>query len=264
MVTNFNAGSVLDKNAFRIQVRTIVRSVAAWASWGGRVAFCMGVSMAMLNASFAQAVKDKEAVSLTLQADATTQVRQDTVNLVMAKTVEGADPQALHNQLTRAIEPAFKQAKSQQALTVKTGAFRVSPVFGADGKMSGWRGRAELLIESQDFQAATKIVNTLSDQLVLSGIRFYLSDELRKKQEAALIRQAAQAFRERASLAAQAFGFQDYRIEKLDLGASAAVGFPQPVMLRSSPGSPAPKSDVVLAADSVPVTVQVSGTVVLY
>lgn len=264
MVMNSNDGLVLNKNALCNQGFTVSALVASWTAWGGRVALCMGFSMAMLNTSFAQAVKDKEAVSLTLQADATTQVRQDTVNLVMAKTVEGADPQELHNQLTRALEPAFKQAKSQQALSVKTGAFRVSPVFGTDGKMSGWRGRAELLIESQDFQAATKIVNTLSDQLVLSGIRFYLSDELRKKQEAALIRQAALAFRERASLAAQAFGFQDYRIEKLELGASAAAGFPQPIMLRSSPSSPVPKSDVVLAADSVPVTVQVSGTVVLH
>jgi len=190
-------------------------------------------------------------------------VRQDTVHLVMAKVVEGSDPQTLHAQLTSAIEPAFKQTRAQQVLHVRTGGFRVSPVYGTDGKISGWRGRAELVIESQDFQAATKAVSALSDQLVLSGIRFQLSDELRKKQEASLIRQAAQAFRDRAALAAQAFGFQEYRIEKLDLGASAAVGVPQPMMLRSAAASPLPKADVVLEADNVPVSVQVSGTVVL-
>ncbi len=229
----------------------------------GRIGLSLAICLLLMSPSFSQSPPLKDPVYLTLQAEVTELVRQDTVNLVMAKVVDGSDPQALHAQLTNAIEPAFKQAKAQQALSVKTGAFRVSPVYGVDGKMSGWRGRAELVIESQDFQAATKIVSTLSDQLVLSSIRFHLSEALRKKQEAALIRQAAQAFRARAGLAAQAFGFHDYRIEKLDLGSSASAAPSQPAMLRSVSSSALPKADVVLEADSVPVSVHVSGTVVL-
>ena len=224
---------------------------------------CLGVFGAFQTTAFAQSPAPKELASLTLQAEASTLVRQDTVNLVMAKIVEGADPQALHVQLTSAMEPAFKLAKGHQALSVRSGGFRVSPVHGADGKISGWRGRSELVIESRDFQAATRLVSELADRLVLSSLRFHLSEEQRKKHESALIQQAAQAFRDRASLALQAFGYREYEIVKLDLSASVSPGSLQPVMLRSAASSSMPQSDVVLEADNVPVSVQVSGTVVL-
>lgn len=212
----------------------------------------------------AQSVKPVEPVSLTLQAEASTDVMQDTVVLVMAKEVAGADPQSLHGMLTGAIEPAFKAVKSQSGLAVKTGAFRVSPTYGSDGEMTGWKGRAELIIESKDFQAATKAVGQLSNQLVLSSVRFHLSQDLRKKEEAALIGQAAKAFRDRASLAAQAFGYSQYRIDKLELGSSVTSPMPRALTLRSPAPASAARSDVVLEADSVPVSVQVSGTVVLH
>lgn len=225
-------------------------ALAAFCSWSQPV--------------LAQPAKTLEPASLSLQAEASTDVLQDTVVLVMAKEVEGVEPQALHGMLTGAIEPAFKQAKSQPGLSVKTGAFRVSPTYGSDGKMTGWKGRAELIIESKDFQAATKAVSQLSDRLVLSSVRFHLSQDLRKKEEAALIGQAAKAFRERASLAAQAFGYSQYRIEKLELGSSVNAPMPRAVMLRSPAPASTSRSDVVLEADTVPVSVQVSGTVVLH
>lgn len=238
-----------------------------WGSRGFARLSLAGLSLSMglllSSPSFSRSPADQRSISLTLQAEATALVRQDVVHLVMAKVLDGSDPQALHAQLTSAIEPAFKQAKAQQTLSVRTGAFRTSPIYGVDGKMTGWRGRAELVIESQDFQAATKMVSALSDQLVLSSIRFHLSEAQRKKQEADLILQAAQAFRERASLTAQAFGFQDFDIEKLELGATASSGSTPPMMLRAASSAAIPKADVVLEADHVPVSVQMSGTVVL-
>lgn len=241
------------KGAFAWCIRTRVCSAVLW----------LGVFGVFQTTAFAQSPAPKEIASLTLQAEASTLVRQDTVNLVMAKIVEGADPQVLHVQLASAMEPAFKLAKAYEALSVRSGGFRVSPVYGADGKISGWRGRSELVIESRDFQAATRLVSELSDRLVLSSLRFHLSEEQKKKHESALIQQAAQAFRDRASLAMQAFGYREYEIVKLDLNASISPGSPQPVMLRSAASSPMPKADIVLEADSVPVSVLVSGTVVL-
>ena len=239
--------------AFELSLRVGVCCGTLWLA-----VFGVGQSTA-----FAQSPASKETASLTLQAEASTLVRQDTVNLVLAKVVEGADPQALHVQLTSAMEPAFKRAKAHQALSVRSGAFRVSPVYGPEGKMTGWRGRSELLIESKDFQAATKVVSELSDQLVLSSLRFHLSDEQRKMHETSLVQQAARAFRERAGIAMQAFGYQEYEIVKLDLSSAVSPGVPQPAMLRSAAQASMPKADVVLESDSVPVSVQVSGTVVL-
>lgn len=241
------------KGAFALRVRTGICFAVFWIAVFGD----------FQTRAFAQSPAPKELASLTLQAEASMLVRQDTVNLVMAKIVEGADPQALHVQLTSAMEPAFKLAKAHQAVSVRSGGFRVSPVYGYDGKISGWRGRSELVIESRDFQAATRLVSELSDRLVLSNLRFHLSEEQRKKHESALIQQAAQAFRDRASLAMQAFGYREYEIVKLDLNASVSPGSPQPVMLRSAASTPLPKADMVLEADNVPVSVLVSGTVVL-
>src|SRR5690606_40994758 len=65
-------------------------------------------------------------------------------------------------------------------------------------KVTGWRGRAEIILESKDFAAASALAGKLAEHMPIGGIAFSLSDEARNEEEKRLLTQAANAFRDRA------------------------------------------------------------------
>ncbi len=202
---------------------------------------------------------------LALQAQAVSELQQDTVTITLATEINGADQAAVGKQLTAALDAAMKQAKGDGKVTARNGNYRIWAVTDRDGKPTGWRGRVEMLLESQDFQAASALASKLSSTMPIGDISFSLSDKARAAEEARLLEQAASAFRERAQAAVKAFGFSDYRIRKIELGGSGAQYVSaRPRMQAMSAGGEAMKlADVPLQADTETVAVSVNGTVTL-
>jgi len=204
---------------------------------------------------------------LTLQAAAASEVQQDTVTITLATEIEGANQTSVSNDLATALDAAMKLAqgaKDASAVKVRNGAYRIWPTTNRDGKITAWRGRAEILIESKDFSAASSLAGKLSDKMPVAGLSFSLSDEAREAEERRLLEQAANAFRERALAAARAFGFNGYKIRTLDLSGSGTVHAPQPrAMAMASASMDFKRADIPLEADTVTVTVSVNGTVAL-
>jgi len=201
---------------------------------------------------------------LSLQAQAVSEVAQDTVTITLAAEVQAPDQAAVGKKLTALLDQTMQQAKQSQAVKARNGAYRLWAVTNRDGKVTGWRGRAEILLESKDFAAASALAGELADRMPIDGIAFSLSDEARAAEEKRLLTQAANAFRDRALAAAQAFGFNGYRIRKLDLGGSGVSYAPaRPRTMAAMAPEAKMSADVPLEADTVTVSVAVNGTIFL-
>ena len=203
---------------------------------------------------------------MTLQATASSEVKQDTVRISLSAEVEAPDQPAAGKKLTAALDDAVKRARDTKGVEVRTGGYNVWPNTNSKGKISSWRGQGEIVLESKDFEAAAALASKLSDKTAISNISFSLSREAREAEERKLLKEAAQAFKDRALAAANAFGFSGYRLSKLELGGS---GGPMPMprmmgaaaMAKDASGGYSP--DVPLEAGDVTVSVAVNGTIVL-
>ena len=91
-----------------------------------------------------------------------------------------------------------------------TGAFSVYPSTDRDGKISAWRGRTEVALESRDFAAASKLAGQLSNLMRVANVEFSLSPEAQARGRAKLTTEAIKSFRARADEAAKAFGYGSY------------------------------------------------------
>jgi len=203
---------------------------------------------------------------MTLQATASSEVKQDTVRISLSAEVEAPDQPAAGKKLTAALDDAVKRARDTKGVEVRTGGYNVWPNTNSKGKISSWRGQGEIVLESKDFEAAAALASKLSDKTAISNISFSLSREAREAEERKLLKEAAQAFKDRALAAANAFGFSGYRLSKLELGGS---GGPMPMprmmgaaaMAKDASGGYSP--DVPLEAGDVTVSIAVNGTIVL-
>lgn len=206
---------------------------------------------------------------LTLQATASSEVKQDTVRISLSAETEAADQPTAGKKLTEMLDDVAKRARDTKGVDVRTGSFNVWPnsTSSSKGKTSTtWRGQGEIILESKDFAAAAALASKLSDKTAISNISFSLSREVRDAEERKLLKEAAQAFKDRALAAANAFGFSGYRLSKLELGGAGGVT-PMPRMMgamaKDTSGGAGYSADVPLEAGDVTVSISVNGTIVL-
>ena len=222
-----------------------------------------GVASAQMPAQSAQAPARPELPQLSLEAAASSDVAQDKVEVTLAKEIEGADQAQLSDQLNKVLASTLATAKRNTKVESRSGNYRVWANTDRNGKITGWRGRAELVLESKDFVAASTLAGELSQAMAVSNINFSLSREAREAEEQRLLQEAAKAFGVRATSAAQAFGFGSYAVKTLDLSGSGTVYSPRPMMMRAASADAKMAEALPLEAGKATVTVSVRGTVEL-
>lgn len=206
-------------------------------------------------------MREERLPTLTLDAAARSEVPQDTVQVTMAYETEAADAATVSAALNKVLKATLDDARGKAGITARNGGYQVYPSTDDKGKISAWRGRAEVVLESRDFEATSALTGTLGARMAVTGISFSLSEPARQAEEAKLLVAAAAAFRERAKNAVEAFGFAGYTVGNLTLSGSGVVSQPRPMMMRaSSMGKSAP---VALEGGQAEVTVSVTGVVKL-
>ncbi len=199
-----------------------------------------------------------------LAASAAIEVQQDLLTLTMSTSRDGADAAAIQAQLKQALDAALAEAKKAAQpgqLDVRTGNFQLSPRYTRDGKMTGWQGTAELVMEGRDFARIGATAGKIQT-LTMGGVSFGLSREQRAKVEGDAQGQAIERFKVKAGEIAKSFGFAAYTLREVSVN-SNDQGFPQPRMMAMQAKAASADAAVPLEAGKSTVMVTVSGSVQL-
>lgn len=216
-------------------------------------------------AVFSQNVTQPELTQrVTLSASASVQMAQDVLTLTLNTTREGADAQAVQNLLKAALDEALTLAKREAkggGIEVRTGRFGLSPRHDRNGKMTGWQGSAELVLQGRDFARMGEIAGKLHT-LTVANASFGLTPEQRQGAETMAQSQAIAQFRQRAVEVAKSFGYATYSLIEANVSAGDSGGG-RPMMMAMSARTVAADAPVPLEAGLTSVTVTVSGSVQL-
>jgi predicted secreted protein len=202
---------------------------------------------------------------LQLEARGTVEVQQDLLVMNLSTTREGADPALVQSQLKTALDAALTEARKNAQpgqMDVRTGNFALYPRHNRDGKISGWQGTAELVLEGRDFPRITQTAGRIQT-LTLGGVSFGLSREQRAKVEGEAQAQAIERFKARAAELAKGFGFGGYTLREVAVNASEPGFQPRPRMMAMEAKSAMADAAVPVEAGKATVTVTVSGSVQL-
>lgn len=235
---------------------------------GRRWLTAAGVGLAISSAAMAQDArpplpKAEQWPQASLRAEAVTEVSQDTVRITLAHEVSNASQSAVSKALTDALDQSMKQAKAQSVVKATSGNYRIWPHIGKEGKITNWRGRAEIQLESTDFAAASELASALSARMPIADISFSVSDALRSKTEADLLASAVASFRDRAKVLATAFGYADYNLRNVSVSGAGAVYRPMARMAAAPAAAMMEKADVPLEGGTENVSVSVEGSIFL-
>ena len=216
---------------------------------------------------------------VSLAAEASAEVAQDMLTITLGASREGLDAAAVQSQLRQVLDAALVEARKAQRpgqVEPRTGVFslypRYNPKPGAGPSISGWQGRAELILEGRDIGAISQLAGRLGSLgglggapgLVVSRVAFSLSREAREATEAEVATRAIGRFKARAESYARQFGFGSYSLREVNVGAGE-VGAPVQMLraVRSAAmAAPADEAQPVEAGKAL-VSVTVSGSIQL-
>lgn len=216
-------------------------------------------------ATFAQQIGHDTPQNLAqLSAVGSVEVQQDLLSISMNTTRDGADASAVQTQLKQALDTALAQARQAAApgqMEVRTGNFSLNPRYGKDGKLSGWQGTTELVLEGRDFTRITTTAGKIQT-LTLANVSFALSRDQRAKVEGEAQTLAIERFKAKAGEIAKGFGFSGYSLREVAVNGNDQGPSPRPyVMSMQAKSSIASDSAVAVEAGKTTVTVNVSGSV---
>ena len=202
---------------------------------------------------------------LQLSASGTVEVQQDLLTLNLNTTREGPDANTVQTQLKAALDAGLTEARKSAVpgqLDVRTGHFGLYPRYTRDGKINGWNGTAELVLEGRDFPRLTQTAARIQT-LTMGGISFGLSREQRAKVEGDAQAIAIERFKAKAAELAKGFGFTSYSLREVSVNANDQGFTPRPRMMAMEAKTAQADMAVPVEAGKSTVVVTVSGTVQL-
>ena len=144
------------------------------------------VLVSLVSAGWSQTIAGTEPHNIVqLSANGTVEAQQDWLTLALSATRQGNDAGSVQTALRDASEAALTTLKkTAQAgfMEVRSGAFNLQPRYGNDGKINGWVGSTELVIEGTDF-ARISSAAAKAQTMAISNLSFGLSRVARAQLE---------------------------------------------------------------------------------
>jgi predicted secreted protein len=198
-----------------------------------------------------------------LSASGSVEVQQDMLSISMNTTRDGQDAGTVQTQLKQALDTALAQAKQAAVpgqMEVRTGNFGLYPRYGKDGKINGWQGSTELVLEGKDFPRITSTAGKIQT-LTLGNVSFSLSREQHAKVEGEAQSMAIERFKAKAGEIAKSFGFGSYTLREVAINANEQGYTPRPRMMAMQAKAEMSDSSISVEAGKSTVLVNVSGSV---
>jgi predicted secreted protein len=196
---------------------------------------------------------------VSVRAEVNQEVQRDLMMVTLYSESQNTDPAKLAAEITETLNKALGQARQVKDVTIRQGNRNSYPIYDDKGqKITGWRERAELRLESADFAALSKLTGELlGSDMKMGGMDFSISKPARKTSEDALLKDAVAAFKTRAQLVTDALGGSGYKLVNLNLNTQ---GYPQPymrgpvMMMKAARADAAPTPEVEAGTAEVSVT----------
>lgn len=172
--------------------------------------------------------------AVRFSSSATQEVTQDLLSITLQATREGSQAAEVQTALKQAMEAALAEARksAQAGMDVRTGAFSVQPRYNSSGRINGWQGFAQLILEGTDVARITQTTGRLN-QLNVINVSYGLSRALREQYESSLTSQAIARFKTRAAQIAADFGLKGYTLGDVSVSSTDPGFEPRPYLMKA-------------------------------
>ncbi|MDD5297728.1 MAG: SIMPL domain-containing protein [Rhodocyclaceae bacterium] len=178
---------------------------------------------------------------IELSAEASRTAPNDLARASAFSEASDANPRDLAKKVNGVIAQALAGARAYPTVKVQSAGTHTWPNYDKAGRITGWRMRSNLQLESRDITALTELLGQLQGSMGVGQVAFMPSPETHHKVEDAVIVDALAAFEARAKLVAGSL-HKSWKLKTMNIG-NAGGGRP-PIAFQAR---------VAMASDALPV-----------
>ena len=223
----------------------------------------MGAALLLAVPRAAMAATPATPTVLHLRQVAQRAVTRDRLMIDLRAEVTGADPRQVQAEVNRRMAAALAKAKSVPAVTAASSGYDTYPVTpeavaGKPKPREEWRAIQNLALSSADFSAVLDLAGTLQgDGLLISSMRFGVSDRTLDMEEDALTVEALRRLEARAGRIAATLSLKVAAIRDITVGNAQGEGSGPPLaMMAARAGGAMPKPAAAAGKSTVSVAVE--------
>jgi len=194
---------------------------------------------------------------ISLDAEVQREIPNDEMRAMMFAEHGDADATKLASLINRQLNEAKKVASRYPSIRFSSGDNQTYPVYDNKNRFTGWRSRAEVRLECNDFRLCSELIGKLQGTLQLASWDFGIAQATRQKVENELMAEAVEAFKAKAELVSRALKAPGYKLVNLNFSSRTPV-MPRFAMAKAEMAMAAPP---VVEAGSGNVSVAVNGAV---
>ncbi|OOF81040.1 SIMPL domain-containing protein [Rodentibacter caecimuris] len=183
---------------------------------------------------------------VSFNAEAEKSIERDLLNVRLFYQVDGKDLADLNKTISERLNKAVGIVQKQSAVEIKGNSRNTSVRYNDEGKKTGWIARADLVLESKDFQALSEVLNSLDGILAIEDINATISPEKLMSVESELTQAVIEKFKNKATLIQHSLQMNNYRILNLDI---SSVNESTPIRPYASPRA---AKVAMLSSDAAP------------
>jgi len=170
---------------------------------------------------------------IELSAEASRTAPNDLARASAFSEASEANPRDLAKKVNAVIAQALASARAYPTVKVQSAGTHTWANYDKAGRISGWRMRSNLQLESRDVAALSELLGQLQTSMGIGQIAFMPSPETQHKVEDAVIVDAIAAFEARARLVAGSL-HKSYRLKQLNIGNAGGSRPPFVAMARAA------------------------------
>lgn len=156
---------------------------------------------------------------ISLSVTASQQVEQDVLVAVLFVQDQDIQSSKAADQVNKTMQWALELLTDKPEIKVRTLGYQTQPLYDKR-KVTGWRVRQSLRLQSQDVNQMTSILSVLQQQLDIESFSYSLSKSRKTVVESELVNQAIAAFIARAEQVQLQFGRSGYQIVQMTLNSN--------------------------------------------
>lgn len=222
------------------------------------------IASSFCTTAFAQDMSKLNYNLVHLQAEASRDISNDQMQIVMYIEKNNKQPAKLATEINTLMNQALQTARQFPSVKVETGSQSTSPIYDADNrKLKEWRGRAQINLSSTDIKAASQLMADLQQNFQTQSVQFSVSEAKRQKIENELMIEASKNFQQRAKMISQAWNKSNYDLVSLNMNGNTYNTQPMPrvAMMKAAMADAVPEQE--MAAGESKMTVTANGSIQL-
>ncbi|HIN93983.1 MAG TPA: DUF541 domain-containing protein [Alphaproteobacteria bacterium] len=170
---------------------------------------------------------------INLSISAEREIENDLLIASLYAQEEALRQSEVADRINTTMQWALEMAHKVRAVQVQTARYNTYPVNDRNNRITGWRGRQALRLQSPDVEALTQLLGTLQQQLAIESVTYGISRAARDAAEESLITEVIAQFRKRAELVTSEMGRIGYRVVDMHIDTQQSRPPPVPYQARA-------------------------------